>query len=90
MKIEWTEDLCGGTNDRPAWTIRGAADGVVVELRHSVHLNTSTRRLENLRMEVLDGIRAGLGLPQEALQESDIASVAAAMGALRRMLEASR
>lgn len=90
MNIEWIEDLCGGTADRAAWVIKGAAGGVVVELRQGVHLNTSARRLENMRMEVLDGIRAGLGLPQDAIQEGDIAGSAAAVGALRRMLEASR
>lgn len=91
MKIEWTEDLSGGTNERPIWALRGVAGDVAVERRSDVTLNTSTRRLENMRLEVLDGIRAGLGLPQDALREGDITGVAEAMAALRRMaLKAER
>lgn len=87
MKIEWHEDLCGGTSERPAWTVRALAGDVVVELRHNVTINSTSRRLENLRMEALDGVRAGLGLPQDAIEEGDITGVAAAMGALRGMAQ---
>lgn len=84
MKIEWTEDLSGGTDERPVWALRGAAGDVAVEVRRVVTLQP-LRRLESLRLEVLDGIRAGLGLPQDAIEEGDITGVAEAMGAMRRM-----
>lgn len=85
MKIEWSEDTAQGTQEHPVWTVRGAVGGVAVEVRHDVTLNTSTHRMETMRLGVLDGIRAGLGLHVNDLQEEDIESVSAAMGALRRM-----
>ena len=87
MNIEWTEDLAGGTADRPTWTVRARAGDVVVELRHGVRLSGTPRHLQNMRIAALDSIRAGLGLPQDAIQEDDSKGVAEAMGALRRMIE---
>lgn len=85
MKIEWGEDLGGGTNERPVWALRGAVNDVAAEVRLDVTLNTTTRRLEKLRLDVLDCIRAGLGLPEDAIGEEDTRDRPAAMGALRRM-----
>lgn len=88
MRIEWYEDTAGGTGGTEKhllWTLRGRAGGVVVEIHRSAAINSSVRYLETLRLQVLDGIRSGLGLPEGSVTETDSVDISAAMDALRRM-----